>query len=107
MVVARLNFFSNRQPSRQMQNEHSYTFTVPRNEIDNSHLQQSTTNKFNDTQQIINDAKVSNLGVGREVIGKVREEGNEGVVLGVVDETVTNGEKVFREVSDFLREDKK
>jgi hypothetical protein len=100
-------FAANRQPSRQMQNEHSFTFTVPRNEIDNSHLQQSTASKFNNTQQIINDVKVSNLGVGRDVISKVREEDSEGVILGVIDETATNGEKVFREVSDFLREDKK
>jgi hypothetical protein len=100
-------FAVNRQPARQMQNEHSFTFSAPSKAIDNSHLQQAASSKFNDTQQIINEAKVNNLGVGREVIGKVREEGSEGVVLGVAEETVTNGEKVFREASDFLREDKK
>lgn len=100
-------FAANRQPVRQMQNEHSFTFAMPSKVIDNSHLQQSAANKFNDTQQIINDAKVSNLGVGREVIGKVREEDNEGVVLGVVDETVTNGEKVFDEALNNWKDIKK
>jgi hypothetical protein len=41
------------------------------------------------------------------VIGKTKEEGNEGAVVGLIDEAVSNGEKVFREASDFLREDKK
>jgi conjugal transfer mating pair stabilization protein TraG len=100
-------FVANRQPSRQMQNEHSFTFTVPRSEIDNSHLQQSAASKFNNTQQIINDAKVSNLGVGREVIGKVTEQGNEGVILGVIDETATNGEKVFDEALNTWKDIKK
>jgi conjugal transfer mating pair stabilization protein TraG len=100
-------FGANRQPARQMQNEHSFTFAMPNKTIDNSHLQQLTTNKFNDTRQIINEAKVSNLGVGREVIGKTKEEGNEGVVLGVIDETVTNGEKVFDEALTVWKDIKK
>ena len=87
-------FFANRQPARQMQSEHSFSFTVPSKAIDNSHLQQSASNKFNDTQQIIDEAKMSNLGVGREVIGKIREEESEGVIYGVADETVANVKNV-------------
>jgi hypothetical protein len=97
-------FAANRQPARQMQNEHSFTFAMPNKTIDNSHLQQSTANKFNDTRQIINDAKVSNLGVGREVIGKIREEESEGLIYGVADETVNSVKNV---APSFFEEGKK
>jgi hypothetical protein len=45
--------------------------------------------------------------VGREVIGKVTEQGNEGVILGVIDETATNGEKVFDEALNTWKDIKK
>ncbi len=87
-------FAANRQPARQMQNEHSFTFSVPSKAIDNSHLQQSTANKFNDTQQIINDAKIDS-----SPRDDVRSEQEKGVVHGLAGEMYKKGEEIVSDTS--------
>ena len=87
-------FFANRQPARQMQNEHSFTFSVPSKAIDNSHLQQSTANKFNDTQQIINEAKIDS-----SPRDDVRSEQEKGVVHGLAGEMYKKGEEIVSDTS--------
>ena len=91
-------FAANRQPARQMQNEHSFTFTVPSKAIDNSHLQQSTSNKFNDTQQIINEAKIDS-----SPRDDVRLERDKGVIHGVADEIATRGKEMIDDASTAAR----
>lgn len=92
-------FAANRQPARQMQNEHSFTFSVPSKAIDNSHLQQSTSNKFNDTQQIINEAKIDSS--SRDDVGS---EQDKGVVHGLSDEFVIRGQEAIEDASIKVRE---
>lgn len=86
-------FAANRQPARQMQNEHSFTFSVPSKAIDNSHLQQSTANKFNDTQQIINEAKIDS-----SPRDDVKLEQEKGVVHGLSGEIITRGKDTIGDV---------
>ena len=86
-------FAANRQPARQMQNEHSFTFSVPSKAIDNSHLQQSTANKFNDTQQIINEAKIDSS--PRDV---VRSEQEKGVIRSVSDGIISGGKETLSDL---------
>ena len=86
-------FETNHQPARQMQNEHSFTFLVPSKEIDNSHLQHSTSNKFNETQQIINEAKIDSS--PKEVVGLEQEKG---VMHGLSDVIVAGGKETLSDL---------
>lgn len=87
-------FAANRQPARQMQNEHSFTFSVPSKAIDNSHLQQSTANKFNDTQQIINEARIDS-----SPRDDVSSEQDKGVMHGVADEIISRAKETKQDLS--------
>lgn len=71
-------FESDHQPIRQSQKGNPYDFSEEKS-IDNSRLQSFSTQKFNETKQIINDAKHDNSTIGSKVVGKVRKEEDEGL----------------------------
>ena len=56
-----------------------YSFSENSKQIDNSHLQETTSEKFSNTKQKINNAQNENLEIGQSIIDKVKKEEDEGL----------------------------
>lgn len=61
------------------QNSNPYGFSDGLKQIDNSHLQQSVSEKFSETQQKIDQAQKNNTEIGNKIIDKVKKEEDEGL----------------------------
>lgn len=59
--------------------QNPYSFSDNTRQIDNSDLQNITTERFSDTKQQIHDAKQDNFDMGNKVINRVRKEEDEGL----------------------------
>lgn len=72
------NFVVNNDPNK-LGHNNPYQFSSSSQSINNSHLQDVTSEKFSNTQQQIDDAKKNNTEIGSEVINKVKKEEDEGL----------------------------
>jgi hypothetical protein len=88
------------RPSRQMQNEQVFMFSNSSKGIDNSHLQQSTSNKFNEGQAIINDA---NARIDSSPKDFVRSEQEKGVIRGVIDKSIEEGGQTLKDTLNVFK----
>jgi len=61
------------------QGRNPYSFSDGTKQIDNSHLQETTAEKFSNTKQKINNAQSDNHELGNSVINKVKKEEDEGL----------------------------
>jgi hypothetical protein len=69
----------NNHNSNQASIKNAYSFSENTKQIDNSHLQSTTSERFADTKQKIDNAQSENIEVGNKVINKVKKEEDEGL----------------------------
>ncbi len=89
------NFAEKYRPSRQMQNEQVFKFSNSSKGIDNSHLQQSKSNRFNEGQAIINDA---NARIDSSPKDFVKSEQEQGLINGLSGELIKNSKETLFDV---------
>ncbi|NBV06290.1 MAG: conjugal transfer protein TraG [Proteobacteria bacterium] len=66
--------FSGSNDLYKVSNQNPYQFSNSYQQIDNSNLEEITSEKFSDTKQKIDQAQINNSDLGKKVIHKVREE---------------------------------